>query len=130
MTSSQNYSETIHIKKVSDYSEQEMIECLLRDIRYKKQELIYIQKNLIAEYIKFIRSVFLVVWCLLTTKYMYNYLRKLLAKYFFLLLKLMFYMSLLFLLMGLLGALEFGIYPLNIITDYCFDTFIEWSLSI
>lgn len=130
METSQNYAQPIPIKKVVDYSEQEMIESLFRDIGYKQKEIAYIQKNLIAEYIKLMRSVSLIVWYLLTTKYMYTYLRKLLERYFFLLLKIMLYMSLLFLLMVLLGRLGFDIYPFSIITDYCYDTFIEWYFYI
>lgn len=127
-----NYSENIpiKIKKVSNYSEVEMIQYMYRDIRYKKQELMYIQKILIIEYMKFIRSVSIVIWCMLTTEYMYRYLRKLFVKYLFLLLKIMLYLSLLFLFMALLGELGDVIYPLNIITEYCYDSLIEWSLYI
>lgn len=67
---------------------------------------------------------------MLVTGYLYRYLKKLLKKYFFLLLNILFYCSIVFLFMAFLGGLGDMIYPLSIITEYCYDLLMHVLNSI
>lgn len=69
-------------------------------------------------------------WWMLVTGYLYRYLKKLLKKYLFLLLKILFYCSIVFLVMAFLGGLGEMIYPLSIITEYCYDLLMHVLNSI
>lgn len=87
-------------------------------------------KVLIYEYMILMTISGRFLWWMLVTGYLYRYLKKLLKKYFFLLLNILFYCSIVFLVMAFLGGFGNMIYPLSIITEYCYDLLMHVLNSI